>query len=57
VALSTCEVEYMVASAASCQGIWLAWLLEDIRNTTVEGVELRVENQSALAFMKNPSFP
>jgi hypothetical protein len=56
VALSTCEAEYMAASIASCQGIWLARLLGDIRNTTVDGVELKLDNQSALALMKNPVF-
>jgi hypothetical protein len=44
VAMSTCEAEYMAASTTSCQGIWLARLLGDIRNTTVDGVELKVDN-------------
>jgi hypothetical protein len=56
VALSTCEAEYMAASAASCQGIWLAQQVGDIKNTTVKGVELRVDNQPALALMKNLVF-
>jgi hypothetical protein len=56
VALSTCEAEYMAASIASCEDIWLARLLGDIRNTTVDGVELKLDNQSALALMKNPVF-
>jgi hypothetical protein len=56
VALSTCEAEYMAASTTSCQSIWLAQLLGDIKNTAVEGIELRVDNQSALALMKNPVF-
>jgi hypothetical protein len=46
----------MAASTASSQGIWLAWLLGDIRNTIVNGVELKVDNQSALALMKTPVF-
>jgi hypothetical protein len=56
VALSTCETEYIAASIAACQGIWLAWLLGDLRSTTVECVELNGFNQSALALMKNPVF-
>jgi hypothetical protein len=56
VALSTCEAEYMAASTAACQGIWLSWLLGDLRNTAVKGVELKVDNQSALALMKNLVF-
>jgi hypothetical protein len=56
VALFRCEAEYMAAAAAACQGMWLARLLGDLRCTTVEGVELRVDKQSAIALMKNPVF-
>jgi hypothetical protein len=56
VALSTSEAEYMAATVAACQGVWLSRLLGDLRNTEVEGVELKVDNQSALALMKNPVF-
>jgi hypothetical protein len=56
VALSTCEAEYMAASAAACQGIWLSRLLGDLRNRAVEGVELRIDNQSAMALIKNHVF-
>jgi hypothetical protein len=56
VALSTCEAEYMAASAAACQGIWLTRLLGDLRSRAVEGVELRIDNQSAMTLIKNPVF-
>jgi hypothetical protein len=56
VALSTYEAEYIAASAAACQGIWLARLLGDLRSTAVECVELNIDNQSALALMKIPVF-
>jgi transposase InsO family protein len=56
VALSTCEAEYMAATVATCQGVWLARLLGDLRRKAVECVELKVDNQSALALMKNPVF-
>jgi hypothetical protein len=56
VALSTCEAKYMAVTVAACHGIWLARLLGDLRSTIVEGVELKVDNQSALALMKNPVF-
>jgi hypothetical protein len=55
-ALSTCEAEYMAATVAACQGVWLAQLLGDLRSKAFEGVELNVDNQSALALMKNPVF-
>jgi hypothetical protein len=56
VALSTCEVEYMAAAAAACQGVWLAQLSGNLWNRATESVELKVDNQSALAMMKNPVF-
>jgi hypothetical protein len=56
VALSTCEAEYMAAGAAACQGVWLARLLADLKNEAVKGIELNIDNQSALALMKNLVF-
>lgn len=56
VALSSCESEYIATATADCQGIWLARLLGDLRAADTEVVELRVDNQSALALMKNPVF-
>jgi hypothetical protein len=46
----------MAASTAACQGIWLSRLRGDLRSRAVEGVELRIDNQSAMALMKNPVF-
>jgi hypothetical protein len=54
VALSYCEVEYIAAAIAACQGIWLARLLGDLKNTTAEAVELKVDNKFALTLIKNP---
>lgn len=56
VALSSCESEYIAAATAACQGIWLARLLGDLRNAAPEVIDLKVDNQSALALMKNPVF-
>jgi hypothetical protein len=56
VALSTYEAEYIAASSVACQGIWLARLLGDLRSTAVECGELNIDNQSALALMKNNIF-
>jgi hypothetical protein len=55
VAMSSCEAEYIVATSAATQGVWLAWLLADFRQE-VKPVELRVDNKSTLALMKNPVF-
>jgi hypothetical protein len=56
VALSSCEAEYIAASTASTQALWLARLLSDllVRDTGV--VELKVDSKSALALAKNPVF-
>ncbi|KAJ1261687.1 hypothetical protein BS78_09G049600 [Paspalum vaginatum] len=56
VALSSCEAEYIAAATAACQGIWLARRLGDLRNVPPEAADLKVDNQSALALIKNPVF-
>jgi hypothetical protein len=56
VAMSSCEAEYIVASTASTQALWLARLLGDLLGRDTGAVELRVDSQSALAFAKNPVF-
>jgi hypothetical protein len=56
VVMSLCEAEYVAATSAATQGIWLAWLLADLRQEETEPVELRVDNKSALALMKNLVF-
>jgi hypothetical protein len=56
VALSSCEAEFIAASSAACQGIWLARLLGDLRCTPPEAVDLKVDNKSALALIRNPVF-
>jgi hypothetical protein len=54
--MSSCEAEYIAASTASTQALWLARLLSDLLGRDVGTVELRVDNQSALALAKNPVF-
>uniref|UniRef100_I1R322 Reverse transcriptase Ty1/copia-type domain-containing protein n=1 Tax=Oryza glaberrima TaxID=4538 RepID=I1R322_ORYGL len=56
VTLSSCEAEYMAASAASTQALWLAQLLSDLLGRDTGTVELRVDSKSALALAKNPVF-
>ena len=55
VALSSCEAEYITASAASCQGMWIIRFIEELLNIKVRPVKLVVENKSAIALSKNPS--
>jgi len=56
VALSSCEAEFMAATAAACQAIWLQDLLGEIMNKAQEKVVLRVDNKSAIELTKNPVF-
>ena len=56
VAMSSCEAEYIAASTASTQALWLARLLGDLLGRDTGAVELRVDSQSALALAKNPVF-
>jgi hypothetical protein len=56
VALSSCEAEYIAASIALTQTIWLVWLLSDLLGRDTGAVELRVDSKSALALVKNPIF-
>ncbi|GJX84602.1 zinc finger, CCHC-type containing protein [Tanacetum coccineum] len=56
VALSSCESEFMAATAAACQALWLQRLLNALTNWKEEKVTIRVDNKSAIALMKNPVF-
>jgi hypothetical protein len=56
VALSSCEAEYIAATTAATQALWLARLLGDLLGRDAEAVELRVDSKSALALAKNPVF-
>jgi hypothetical protein len=56
VALSSCEAEYIAASIASTQALWLVQLLSDLLGRDTGAVELRVGSKSALALANNPIF-
>jgi hypothetical protein len=56
VVMSSCEAEYIAASTASTQALWLARLLGDLLGRDTAAVELRVDRQSALALAKNSVF-
>ncbi|XP_076917721.1 secreted RxLR effector protein 161-like [Bidens hawaiensis] len=56
VALSSCESEFMAATAATCQALWLKRLLSALTGWKEEKVTLLVDNRSAIALMKNPVF-
>ncbi|KAG8480141.1 hypothetical protein CXB51_024917 [Gossypium anomalum] len=56
VAQSTAKAEYIAAAAAVNQAIWLRKLLYDLNEEQVEAIEIKVDNQSAVAIAKNPVF-
>ncbi|KAI3742955.1 hypothetical protein L1987_60654 [Smallanthus sonchifolius] len=56
VALSSCEAEFMAATAAACQSLWLRNLVSDLTGEKAQQVTLLVDNVSAIALMKNPVF-
>ena len=56
VALSTCEAEYMAATTAACQGVWLARLLAELKGKESSAISLKIDNQSAFQLSKNPVF-
>lgn len=56
VALSTTEAEYVAASNASREVLWLRQLISEIDEISDSGTVLCVDNQSAIKLIKNPVF-
>ncbi|KAJ9546687.1 hypothetical protein OSB04_019230 [Centaurea solstitialis] len=56
VALSSCEAEFMAATAAACQAIWLREILAELTGLEKQKVLIRVDNKSTIALSKNPVF-
>lgn len=56
VALSSCEAEFMAATAAACQAVWLIKLLTQITDYSIGPVTLFIDNKSAIDLAKNPIF-
>lgn len=56
VALSSCEAEFMAATAAACQGVWLMSLLMQISGIGSGPVTIYVDNKSAIDLTRNPIF-
>ena len=48
VALSSCEAEYIAASVASCQGMWIIRFVEELLNIKVRPFKLFVDNNQLL---------
>ncbi|KAG7585373.1 Reverse transcriptase RNA-dependent DNA polymerase [Arabidopsis thaliana x Arabidopsis arenosa] len=55
-ALSSCEVEFMVATEAAKQAVWLQELLGEITGRPCERVLILINNKSTIALTKNLVF-
>ena len=56
VALSLAEVEYMAASTAMCEAIWLRKLLVSLFRKRMEAARVHCDNQSCIKLSENPVF-
>lgn len=56
VALSSCEAEFMAATAATCQEIWLRNVLKQVTDEQIGPVTIFIDNKSAIDLAKNPVF-
>ena len=56
VALSSYEAEFMAATLAAMQALWLRNLMAELTATEPKVVPLFVDNNSTIALMKNPVF-
>ena len=54
VALSSCEAEYIAATTATCQAVWMNRLIGELMNNEEIKVKLMVDNQSEIMLSKNP---
>ncbi|XP_057657359.1 uncharacterized protein LOC130894495 [Diorhabda carinulata] len=56
IALSSCEAEYMAASEACKEAVYLRRLISEVLCDTPKAVKLFVDNQSAIKIAENPVF-
>ncbi|GJZ41321.1 ribonuclease H-like domain, reverse transcriptase, RNA-dependent DNA polymerase [Tanacetum coccineum] len=56
VAFSSCESEFMAATGAACQALWLKRLLSELTGWEEKRITLKVDNISAIALVRNPVF-
>ena len=55
-ALSSCEADFMAATEAAKQAIWIQELLGEVIGNESRKVVIKVDNKSAIALTKNPVF-
>ena len=54
VALSTAEVEYVIACSASCEAVWLRKLMSDLFDLHLDATSIYCDNDSSLKLSENP---
>lgn len=55
-ALSSSEAEYVAATSAACQAIWLRRMLADLQQERKGGTEIFCDNRAAISMARNPAF-
>ena len=55
-ALSTAEAEYIVASMASCEAVWLRKLFNEFFGFTLDTTVILCDNQNGIRLSENPVF-
>jgi hypothetical protein len=56
VSISSIEAEYLAATSASCQAVWLRRILKDMSHTEKDPTHIFCDNTSAIALSKNHVF-
>ena len=56
IALSSAEAEYIAATDAACEAVWLRRVLLDLQQPQVQPTIIYCDNMSAIALSKNPVF-
>jgi hypothetical protein len=56
VALSSCEAEYVAATTAACQAVWLRQLLDNMTGKQSGATTVFIDKKSAIELCKNPVF-
>lgn len=55
-ALSSSEAEYVAATSAACQAIWLRRILVDLHQKQEGATDIFCDNRATIAMTKNPAF-
>ena len=56
VTLSSAEAEYVAATGAACQAVWMRRVMMELKHEQEEATRIYCDNNSAIALSKNPVF-